>query len=147
MYFSIKTIPPESFSVSKFSFMKENVEYSHKQMSVKCFFKIKIYWETLRSRNSSLDLWSWLWCYCGDIWHKIQTSLQTLVSKNARHGCCKNLSLTINLYKKQCLQVMKWNKKHSSKQALLITYPLGEEFFAVTFLEGCETFFQSENSW
>ena len=43
MYFLIKTIPPESFSASKFSFMKENVEYSHKQMSVKSIFKIKIY--------------------------------------------------------------------------------------------------------
>ena len=41
----------------------------------------------------------------------------------------KNLWVTINLHKKSCFSIITWNKKHSSKQAVLVPYGLGKKFF------------------
>ena len=43
----------------------------------------------------------------------------------------KNLRLMINFYKKLCLPVITWNKKHLSKEVVPITYKLEKKFFAV----------------
>ena len=47
----------------------------------------------------------------------------------------KKLRITINFYKKLCLPNITWNKKHSSKKVLPITYTLEKRFFAVATLE------------
>ena len=52
----------------------------------------------------------------------------------------KKLMVTINFYKKQSLQVIRWNKKHLLKQVLQVTYTLEEKFFAVVTFEVCESF-------
>ena len=41
-----------------------------------------------------------------------------------------NLKVTTNVYKKQLLPVIKWNKKHLSKQVVSITYTMEENFYA-----------------
>ena len=41
----------------------------------------------------------------------------------------------INFYKNQCLPVITWKKKHSSKQAVLITYTLEKKVFAASTFE------------
>ena len=41
-----------------------------------------------------------------------------------------NLWVTICFYKKECLSVITWNKKHSSEQVVFIIYTLTKEFFA-----------------
>ena len=43
----------------------------------------------------------------------------------------KNLRVATDFYKKICLLVIAWNKKHLSKQILSITYTLEIKFFAV----------------
>ena len=47
-----------------------------------------------------------------------------------------NLWVTTNLYKKQCLLVITWNKKHSSKQLVLLIYTLGKDFFVTAAFKG-----------
>ena len=46
----------------------------------------------------------------------------------------KNLRVTINFYKKQCLPVIASNKKHLLKQVVPITYALERRFFAAAIL-------------
>ena len=53
----------------------------------------------------------------------------------------KNLSVTINFYKKHCLLVVTWNKNNLSKQVVPITYTMEKRFFTVAiFLKVCESF-------
>ena len=67
----------------------------------------------------------------------MRTSFKTLVSKNATTWRLqKPLRLTINFYKKQGLPVITWKKKHSSKQAVSITYSLEKKVFAAAPFEG-----------
>ena len=47
-----------------------------------------------------------------------------------------NLCVTINLCKKQCLPVITYNKKHSSKQAVSMIYTLRKNFFAAATFKG-----------
>ena len=47
----------------------------------------------------------------------------------------RNFKVTINLYKRLCLPVITWNKKHISKQ-VPVTYTLENKFFAVATFEG-----------
>ena len=47
-----------------------------------------------------------------------------------------NLWITMNLYDKQCLALIKQNKKHSSNQVALITYTPRKKFFAAATFEG-----------
>ena len=48
--------------------------------------------------------------------------------------------LTINFCQKQCLLVILWNEKHSSKQAVQITYTLEESFLQQLLLKVCVLF-------
>ena len=48
----------------------------------------------------------------------------------------RNVWSTLNLYKKQCLQVITWNKKHLSKQVLSVVYKLGNDVFAAAIFKG-----------
>ena len=53
----------------------------------------------------------------------------------------KNLRVMADIYKKQCIPIITWNKKYLSKQVVPITYTLEKRFFAVpTFLKVCELF-------
>ena len=45
------------------------------------------------------------------------------------------LRVTISFYKKQCLPVITWNKKHSSNQVMSITYTLEKKFFSAAAFE------------
>ena len=47
-----------------------------------------------------------------------------------------NLWVTINLYKKLCLADIKWNKKHSLKQAVSTIYTLRKYVFAAATFKG-----------
>ena len=47
----------------------------------------------------------------------------------------EDLKVSINFYKKQCLPVITWNKKHLSKQLLTIKYTLEKMLFAVATFE------------
>ena len=49
---------------------------------------------------------------------------------------CENFHVTINFYEKQWLLVLIWNKKHSSMQAVLKTYPPENKFLAPATFEG-----------
>ena len=49
-----------------------------------------------------------------------------------------NMAVAINMDKKSCLIIITWNKKHSSKQAVPITYTLGTSFLKL------RRFFQTE---
>ena len=60
--------------------------------------------------------------------HKMRTSFKNLVSMKE----CNN---AINLYKKKCLPIIAWNKTHSLKQAVPITYTLGKKFLATATFE------------
>ena len=52
----------------------------------------------------------------------------------------KNFSVAINFYKKQCLPVITWNKKHLSKLVAPLAYSEEKSFFAVAiFLKVCES--------
>ena len=53
----------------------------------------------------------------------------------------KNLSVTINLYKKYCLPVITWHKKHSWEQAIQIINTLGRNFLQLLFLQFVKCFF------
>ena len=58
----------------------------------------------------------------------------------------KSLQVTINLHKKG-ISVIRWNEKHASKQAALITYTLEKKFFSsVTFKVLWDVFFQSKKN-
>ena len=63
-----------------------------------------------------------------------------LISKHlfqrTQHGGWKNPRLTVNFYKKQCLPVMTWAIKYSSKQVISISYTLEKKFFAAATFEG-----------
>ena len=48
----------------------------------------------------------------------------------------KNLKVTTNFYKKQCLPVITWNKNHSSKKAASMTYILERKLFEAAAFEG-----------
>ena len=53
----------------------------------------------------------------------------------------KNLRVMADIYKRQCIPIITWNKKYLSKQVVPITYTLEKRFFAVpTFLKVCELF-------
>ena len=60
---------------------------------------------------------------------KLQTYFKTLASKNTTWWLKKPLRLTVNFYKKQCLPVITWTIKYSSKQVISITYTLEKSFF------------------
>ena len=47
-----------------------------------------------------------------------------------------NLWVTINLYKKQCLPGIIWNKKHSSKQVVSMVHTIGKDFFEASTFKG-----------
>ena len=79
-----------------------------------------------------LALHSW----CGDKKNKRWTPFKPLVSKSDRHGGWRELKVSINFYKKQCLPHIKSNKKKLSKQAVTTTYTLEKKFLAVATFEG-----------
>ena len=47
----------------------------------------------------------------------------------------KNTGIVRNFYKKLCLSVITWNKKHLLKQVVPITFTLGKTIFAVAAFE------------
>ena len=47
-----------------------------------------------------------------------------------------NFWVMISLYKKECLPVIKRNKKHSSKQVVFMIYTLGKDLFATATFQG-----------
>ena len=75
----------------------------------------------------------------------MRTSFKTLVSKKRRNmAVAPNLWVTVNLCKKY-LQVITWNKKHSSKQVVSMIYTLGKEVFAAATFKGLrDVSFQTE---
>ena len=58
---------------------------------------------------------------------------QNTCFKKQQHGSCKK-SLLINLYKKSFPSI-KLEQEHTSKQAVPITYTLGEKFFVAASFE------------
>ena len=77
-----------------------------------------------------------------EIKFKIRTYFKSLVFKQHKNMVVeKNLRVTKNFYKKQCLPLVTWNKINLSKQVVPITYPLDKRFFAVAILlKVCESF-------
>ena len=68
-------------------------------------------------------------CYCGE-------PLKNTCFKECNNiEVGKPLRVIIKFYKKQCLPVITWKKKHSSKQAVSITYTLEKKVFAVATFE------------
>ena len=51
-----------------------------------------------------------------------------------------NFWVAISLDKKECLPVITWNKKHSSKQVVSIIYTIEKGFFATATFKVCQTF-------
>ena len=47
----------------------------------------------------------------------------------------KNTGIVRNFYRKLCLSVITWNKKHLLKQVVPITFTLGKTIFAVAAFE------------
>ena len=47
-----------------------------------------------------------------------------------------NLWVLINLYKKECLPVITWNKKHSLNQVVSMIYILEKDFFEAATFQG-----------
>ena len=57
----------------------------------------------------------------------------------------KNLRATTNIYKKECLPVIKWNQKHSSKQVVQMPYTVEKKFLvAATFEALWDFYFETE---
>ena len=48
----------------------------------------------------------------------------------------KALRVVMNFFKKQCLSVITWKKKHSSKQAVSITCTMEKKVLAAAVCEG-----------
>ena len=65
--------------------------------------------------------------------HVIRFSFFVFQLKNERSF---GFRVTINFYEEQCLPVIKQNKKHSSKQVLVITYTLEKRVFATATFKG-----------
>ena len=55
-----------------------------------------------------------------------------------------NFLVTLNLYEKQWLLVIIWNKKHSSKQVVSMMYTLEKDFFPAAFKDLWDVPFQTE---
>ena len=85
-----------------------------------------------------------LYSYCGD--KKIKDGLLSnhLIQRVIEHGGWRELKVSINFYKKQCLPHIKSNKKHLSKQAVTITYTLEKKFPTVATFEGFVSSFFSD---
>ena len=95
----------------------------------------KITYKSLSSKVYVKSLATALYWYCaGNI--KYELLSKHLFQRKLQYGGWKNFKVTKNLYKKQWLQVIKWNKKHSSNQVLSITCTLEERFFAAATFEG-----------
>ena len=76
-----------------------------------------------------------------EIKNKIRTSFKSLVQRKQEHGGWKEPQDGDNFYKKHCLPVMTWNKKHLSKQVIPIKYTLEKSLFAVAMLlKVCKSF-------
>ena len=76
-----------------------------------------------------------------EIKNKIRTSFKSLVQRKQEHGCWKEPQDGDNFYKKHCLPVMTWNKKHLSKQVIPIKYTVEKSLFAVAMLlKVCKSF-------
>ena len=75
-------------------------------------------------------------CYSGN--KKIWTSFRLPLSqrKQEPQAVEKNLRVSINFYKKLCLLVLTWSKKHVLKQVMQVKYTLVKTFFAVPNFEG-----------
>ena len=56
-----------------------------------------------------------------------------------------NFWVMISLYKKKCLPVITWNRKHSSIQVVSMIYTLGKNFFATAAFKVSETFVFRQN--
>ena len=59
-----------------------------------------------------------------------------LFQRVQQHGGYTKLLGNESLYKKECLPVITWNKKHSSKQVVSMIYTLGKDFFATATFQG-----------
>ena len=53
----------------------------------------------------------------------------TCFKEHSNMAVVPNHWVSINLHKKQCIPVIKWNKKHSLKQVVLMIYTLAKDFF------------------
>ena len=75
-------------------------------------------------------------CYSGN--KKKWTSFRLHLSqrKQEPHAVEKNLRVSIYFYKKLCLLVLTWSKKHVLKQVMQVKYTLVKTFFAVSNFEG-----------
>ena len=75
-------------------------------------------------------------CYSGN--KKIWTSFRLHLSqrKQEPHAVEKNLRVSIYFYKKLCLLVLTWSKKHVLKQVMQVKYTLVKTFFTVPNFEG-----------
>ena len=71
----------------------------------------------------------------------MRTSFKHLFQRTQQYGGFTNLWTTINLYKKQFVPVITWNKKHSLKQVGINDIHTWERLFLqLLLLKFCETF-------
>ena len=59
-----------------------------------------------------------------------------LFQRAQQHAVTPNFWVTISLYKKECLPVVRQNQKHSSKQVVSMIYTLGKDFYATATFQG-----------
>ena len=71
-------------------------------------------------------------------------SPKKLLPKKVTTCRSRKLQCYNKLYEKQWLLVLIWNKKHSSKQVVPITYTLEKKFFAAATFEGLVSSFFSD---
>ena len=89
-------------------------------------------WKTQDKREQKMRL---LCYYCGDnVKHGLLS--KNLFRRMQQHDGWENFSVTINFYEKEWLLVFTWNKKHSSKQVVSITYPLKKKIFSSCYFWG-----------
>ena len=80
----------------------------------------------------TLEVWYQHSTLTVEIKNKIRTSFKSLVSKKARtqrFNRTLGLGETLKKLKKQCIPVVRWNKKHLLKHAALIIYKLENILF------------------
>ena len=101
------------------------------------FIKKKIEHQKVTSISQTRTLfWNLdIYCYYGDKKWNTEFFLIACFKENKNMAIEKNRRITINFYKKQCLRVIIWNKKHLTEQVDPITYILGIKIFAVATFE------------
>ena len=101
-----------------------------------------ILWRAFRKQTFYFELLvvATLWCYVPGCSYVKITDLKCGLLQNTclEKSSVTKLSVTINLYKKQCHPVIKRNKHHSSKQVVSMVHTLEKNFWDGW--KACDTF-------